>query len=70
MVRLKKGADRFGQGIDLQTGSAYLVAPGSTIKGNPKYPHCDGEYRWLNDQPIAQMPGGLIEIAAAPVSRG
>jgi hypothetical protein len=62
-VRLKKGADRFGQGIDLQTGSAYLVAPGSTIKGNPKYPHCDGEYQWLDDRPIAPMPDGLIEIA-------
>ena len=62
-VRLEKGADRFGQGIDLQTGSAYLVAPGSTIKGNPKYPHCDGEYQWLDDRPIAPMPDGLIEIA-------
>jgi RecA-family ATPase len=62
-VQLKKGADRFGQGIDLQTGSAYLVAPGSTIKGNPRYPHCNGEYRWLNDLPIAPMPQCLVDIA-------
>jgi hypothetical protein len=63
-VRLKNGKDVFGKGIDLKTGAgAYLVAPGSVIKDNPKHPHCDGEYKWFRDRPIAGMPQELIELA-------
>jgi Bifunctional DNA primase/polymerase, N-terminal/AAA domain/Primase C terminal 1 (PriCT-1) len=63
-IHLKSGSHVFGQGIDLKTGSgAYLVAPGSTIKDNPEYPHCDGEYRWAKDRPIHVMPQELIDLA-------
>lgn len=62
--RLKNGANKFGQGIDLKTGAgAYLVAPGSTIG--------DKAYSWTNDRPIALMPPGLLERArgSAPTTK-
>lgn len=47
-------AKRLGPGIDTRGKGGYVVAPASI--------HPDGDpYRWLNDQPIAQLPDWLAE---------
>lgn len=54
-VTFTKGADKFGPGLDLQTGDAYLVGPGSTVAGEV--------YRIINSAPIVPAPAWLIDLA-------
>jgi hypothetical protein len=54
--RFKSGADVFGKGVDLKTGSSsQVVGPGSTIDGK--------EYTWLRDIEPIELPPQLVEIA-------
>lgn len=50
-----KRADKFGPGLDLQTGNAYLVGPHSVINGR--------EYRITNFAEIAPAPQWLLDLA-------
>lgn len=51
-----KGADKLGTGLDIQTRSAYLVAPGSKIPGSRL-----GTYTG-EDHEIAQLPKWIADI--------
>lgn len=52
-----KGANKLGEGLDIQTGNAYVVAVGSTIPGS-KY----GSYECVNMTRVQPLPEWLSEL--------
>lgn len=56
-VVIKNSASGIGPGIDVRGEGGMVIAPPS-VRG-------DGDYRWLNDNPIADAPQWLIDAAVA-----
>ncbi|HEV2639342.1 MAG TPA: bifunctional DNA primase/polymerase [Actinocrinis sp.] len=57
-VTLRNTAGRLGPLIDTRAGGGYVVAPGSTINGLP--------YRIVDDAPVAELPGWIVDRLATP----
>jgi putative DNA primase/helicase len=53
-LKVKNSASEIGPGVDVRGEGGMVVAPPSI--------RADGAYRWLNDLPIADAPGWLIEL--------
>ena len=56
-IEIKNSASGIAPGIDVRGEGGMVIAPPS-VRG-------DGEYRWLNDNPIADAPQWLIDLTAA-----
>ena len=54
-IKIKNSASEIGTGIDVRGDGGMVVAPPSVTPGI-------GAYRWLGRNPIAAMPGWLIEL--------
>src|SRR5262249_37974099 len=54
-VVIKNSTSSIGPGIDVRGEGGMVIAPPS-VRG-------DGAYRWLNDNPIADLPQWLIDLA-------
>ncbi len=53
---IKNSSSRIATGIDVRGEGGMVIAPPSM--------RSDGQYRWLNDLPIADAPGWLIDLVA------
>ena len=58
-INIKSSAGRLGPGIDVKGDGGMVIAPPSLRPGK-------GEYRWLNDAPIAAAPVWLITPCTDP----
>src|SRR5262249_21014399 len=54
-IAIKNSTSSIGPGIDVRGEGGMVIAPPSTRD--------DGAYRWLNDNPIADAPQWLIDLA-------
>ena len=55
-IKIKNSVSQIGPGVDVRGDGGMVIAPPSIKPGV-------GEYRWLNDLPIADAPAWLIEAA-------
>ena len=53
-TKIKNSASEIASGVDVRGDGGMVIAPPSVRK--------DGEYRWLNDNPIVDAPEWLIEL--------
>jgi hypothetical protein len=58
-VVIKNSTSSIDPGIDVRGEGGMVIAPPSV--------RADGVYRWLNDNPIADAPQWLIDLAVAPL---
>jgi hypothetical protein len=56
-IKIKNSVSQIGPGVDIRGDGGMVIAPPSIKPGV-------GEYRWLNDLPIADAPAWLIEAAS------
>jgi bifunctional DNA primase/polymerase-like protein/primase-like protein len=61
-VEIRNSTSAIGPGIDVRGEGGMFIAPPSVRK--------DGKYRWLNDNPIADAPQWLINLAVATAKKG
>jgi Bifunctional DNA primase/polymerase, N-terminal/Primase C terminal 2 (PriCT-2)/Family of unknown function (DUF5906) len=60
-IDIKNSAGRVAPGVDVRGEGGMVIAPPSA--------RADGDYRWLNDLPIAEAPAWLVEAAKAAARR-
>jgi hypothetical protein len=58
-IRIKSSSSELAPGVDIKGDGGVFVAPPSV--------RADGEYRWLNNLPIAEAPPWLIDLVSEPV---
>jgi Bifunctional DNA primase/polymerase, N-terminal len=59
LLPVPSSTSRVAPGIDVKGEGGYVVAPPSV--------HPDGpQYRWLNDEPVAEAPSWLLVLARKP----
>ena len=56
-IKIKKSVSEIAPGVDVRGDGGMVIAPPSVKPGV-------GEYRWLNDMPVADAPAWLIEAAS------
>src|ERR1700746_3445433 len=61
-IKIKNSVGQIGPGVDIRGDGGMVIAPPSIKPGV-------GEYRWLNDLPIADAPAWLIEAASKKAAK-
>jgi hypothetical protein len=56
-IKIWNSASQFAPGVDIKGDGGMVIAPPSIKPGV-------GQYRWLNDKPVAEAPAWLIEAAS------
>lgn len=68
--RLSKSSDKVGEGLDIQTGNAYLVGPGTVLdEGDASNKQVAGTYEILLDSEIAELPQWLFNLIVKKVQK-